>query len=117
MGAEGIKDLLEGLTLTLKSTKLRNDLTGSEIKIKKNAKRLMEASASGIKPHWMVSMSCRCCRLICASFVTLMAVVSRPPTWNDLYRRVINRNSRLRHGWKLKAPEIIARNETAVSSG
>ena len=52
MGAEGVKDLLEGLDLDDEITKLRNDLTGSEIKIKKNAKRLklMEAfKKSGIK--------------------------------------------------------------------
>ena len=57
MGAEGVKDLLEGLDLDDEITKLRNDLTGSEIKIKKNAKRLklMEAfKKSGIKPMWMV---------------------------------------------------------------
>ena len=57
MGAEGIKDLLEGLDLDVEIEKLRNDLTGSELKIKKNAKRLklMEAFKKyGIKPEWTV---------------------------------------------------------------
>ena len=47
MGAEGIKDLLEGLDLDVEIDKLRNDLTGSEIKIKKNAKRLKLMDAFG----------------------------------------------------------------------
>src|SRR5919204_2293447 len=57
MGAEGIKKLLEELDLDIEIEKLRGDMTGSELKVKKNSKRLkvMEAfKKSGIKPHWMV---------------------------------------------------------------
>ena len=56
-GAEGVKRLLEDMDLEVESEKIRNDMTGSELKIKKNAKRLkvMEAfKKSGIKPSWMV---------------------------------------------------------------
>ena len=57
MGAEGIKDLLEGIDIDIEIEKLRGDLTGSEVKVKKNAKRLKVLEAfkkSGIKPNWMV---------------------------------------------------------------
>ena len=57
MGAEGIKKLLEELDLDVEIEKIKNDMTGSELKIKKNSKRqkVMEAfKKSGIKPHWMV---------------------------------------------------------------
>ena len=57
MGAEGIKELLQAIDLDIEIEKLRNDLTGSELKIKKNAKRLKVLEAfkkSGIKPEWMV---------------------------------------------------------------
>jgi DNA-directed RNA polymerase subunit beta' len=53
MGAEGIKDLLEGIDIDIEIERLRNDLTGSEVKVKKNAKRLKVLEAfkkSGIKP-------------------------------------------------------------------
>src|SRR5689334_21830277 len=57
MGAEGVKKLLEEIDLDIEADKLRGDMTGSELKVKKNSKRLkvMEAfKKSGIKPHWMV---------------------------------------------------------------
>ncbi|MRU29869.1 hypothetical protein FGW84_00800, partial [Xylella fastidiosa subsp. multiplex] len=57
MGAEGIKDLLEGIELDSEIEKLRGDLTGSEVKVKKNSKRLKVLEAfrkSGFKPNWMV---------------------------------------------------------------
>ena len=114
MGAEGIKDLLEGLDLDDEITKLRNDLTGSEIKIKKNAKRLklMEAfKNSGIKPHWMVLDVLPVLPPDLRPLVPLDGGRFATSDLNDLYRRVINRNSRLRRLLELKAPEIIARNE------
>ncbi len=114
MGAEGIKDLLEGLDLDDEITKLRNDLTGSEIKIKKNAKRLklMEAfKTSGIKPHWMVLDVLPVLPPDLRPLVPLDGGRFATSDLNDLYRRVINRNSRLRRLLELKAPEIIARNE------
>ncbi len=114
MGAEGIKDLLEGLDLDDEIEKLRNDLTGSEIKIKKNAKRLklMEAfKKSGIKPHWMVLDVLPVLPPDLRPLVPLDGGRFATSDLNDLYRRVINRNSRLRRLLELKAPEIIARNE------
>jgi DNA-directed RNA polymerase subunit beta' len=114
MGAEGVKDLLEGLDLDVEIDKLRNDLTGSEIKIKKNAKRLklMEAfKKSGIKPHWMVLNVLPVLPPDLRPLVPLDGGRFATSDLNDLYRRVINRNSRLRRLLELKAPEIIARNE------
>ena len=114
MGAEGIKDLLEGLDLDVEIEKLRNDLTGSEIKIKKNAKRLklMEAfKKSGIKPNWMVMEVLPVLPPDLRPLVPLDGGRFATSDLNDLYRRVINRNSRLRRLLELKAPEIIARNE------
>nr|WP_315262944.1 DNA-directed RNA polymerase subunit beta' [uncultured Limnohabitans sp.] len=114
MGAEGIKDLLEGLDLDVEIEKLRNDLTGSELKIKKNAKRLklMEAfKKSGIKPEWMVLTVLPVLPPDLRPLVPLDGGRFATSDLNDLYRRVINRNSRLRRLLELKAPEIIARNE------
>ena len=114
MGAEGIKDLLQGLDIDDEINKLRNDLTGSEIKIKKNAKRLklMEAfKKSGIKPHWMVLDVLPVLPPDLRPLVPLDGGRFATSDLNDLYRRVINRNSRLRRLLELKAPEIIARNE------
>jgi len=114
MGAEGIKDLLHDLDLDIEIDKLRNDLTGSEIKIKKNAKRLkvMEAfKKSGIKPEWMVMDVLPVLPPDLRPLVPLDGGRFATSDLNDLYRRVINRNSRLRRLLELKAPEIIARNE------
>ena len=56
-------------------------------------------------------MCCLFCRLTCAPWSSWTAAVLPPPTWNDLYRRVINRNNRLRRLLELGAPDIIVRNE------
>ena len=114
MGAEGIKELLEGIDLDIEIDKLRNDLTGSEVKIKKNAKRLKVLEAfkkSGIKPEWMVLDVLPVLPPDLRPLVPLDGGRFATSDLNDLYRRVINRNSRLRRLLELKAPEIIARNE------
>ncbi len=114
MGAEGIKELLAGLDLDVEIEKLRNDLTGSEIKIKKNAKRLKVIEAfkkSGMKPHWMILEVLPVLPPDLRPLVPLDGGRFATSDLNDLYRRVINRNSRLRRLLELKAPEIIARNE------
>ena len=114
MGAEGIKDLLESIELDTEIEKLRNDLTGSELKIKKNAKRLKVLEAfkkSGIKPEWMVLDVLPVLPPDLRPLVPLDGGRFATSDLNDLYRRVINRNSRLRRLLELKAPEIIARNE------
>jgi DNA-directed RNA polymerase subunit beta' len=114
MGAEGIKDLLQAIDLDIEIEKLRNDLTGSELKIKKNAKRLKVLEAfkkSGIKPEWMVLDVLPVLPPDLRPLVPLDGGRFATSDLNDLYRRVINRNSRLRRLLELKAPEIIARNE------
>jgi DNA-directed RNA polymerase subunit beta' len=114
MGAEGIKDLLQSIDIDGTIEKLRGDLTGSELKIKKNAKRLKVLEAfkrSGIKPEWMVLDVLPVLPPDLRPLVPLDGGRFATSDLNDLYRRVINRNSRLRRLLELKAPEIIARNE------
>jgi DNA-directed RNA polymerase subunit beta' len=114
MGAEGIQELLAGIDLDSEIEKLRNDLTGSEVKIKKNAKRLKVLEAfkkSGMKPQWMVMEVLPVLPPDLRPLVPLDGGRFATSDLNDLYRRVINRNSRLRRLLELKAPEIIARNE------
>ncbi|WP_087743311.1 MULTISPECIES: DNA-directed RNA polymerase subunit beta' [unclassified Acidovorax] len=114
MGAEGIKDLLESIDIDLSIERLRGDLTGSEVKVKKNAKRLKLLEAfkkSGIKPEWMVLEVLPVLPPDLRPLVPLDGGRFATSDLNDLYRRVINRNSRLRRLLELKAPEIIARNE------
>jgi len=114
MGAEGIKDLLQGIDIDMEIERLRGDLTGSEMKVKKNAKRLKVLEAfkkSGIKPEWMVLEVLPVLPPDLRPLVPLDGGRFATSDLNDLYRRVINRNSRLRRLLELKAPEIIARNE------
>ncbi|MFV0680418.1 DNA-directed RNA polymerase subunit beta' [Ottowia sp.] len=114
MGAEGIKELLEGIDLEVEIEKLRGDLTGSEVKVKKNAKRLKVLEAfkrSGIKPGWMVLEVLPVLPPDLRPLVPLDGGRFATSDLNDLYRRVINRNSRLKRLLELNAPEIIARNE------
>ncbi|MBI5107640.1 MAG: DNA-directed RNA polymerase subunit beta' [Rhodocyclales bacterium] len=114
MGAEGIKKLLEELDIDAEIEKIRNDMTGSELKIKKNSKRLKVLEAfkrSGIRPSWMVMEVLPVLPPDLRPLVPLDGGRFATSDLNDLYRRVINRNSRLKRLLELKAPEIIARNE------
>ena len=114
MGAEGVKHLLEDMDLDAEIDKIRNDMTGSELKIKKNSKRLkvMEAfKRSGIKPNWMVLEVLPVLPPDLRPLVPLDGGRFATSDLNDLYRRVINRNNRLARLLELKAPEIIVRNE------
>src|SRR5438067_11819940 len=114
MGAEGIKDLLEGIDLDIEIEKLRGDLTGSEVKVKENAKRLKVLEAfkkSGMKPSWMVMEVLPVLPPDLRPLVPLDGGRFATSDLNDLYRRVINRNNRLKRLLELKAPEIIVRNE------
>src|SRR6201996_3000358 len=114
MGAEGIKKLLEEMDLDVEIDKLRNDMTGSELKVKKNSKRLkvMEAfKKSGIKPNWMIMDVLPVLPPDLRPLVPLDGGRFATSDLNDLYRRVINRNNRLARLLELKAPEIIVRNE------
>jgi len=116
MGAEGIRSLLANLDVTAEIETIRADLaaTGSETKIKKYAKRLkvLEAfNSSGIKPQWMVMTVLPVLPPELRPLVPLDGGRFATSDLNDLYRRVINRNNRLRRLLELKAPEIIVRNE------
>ena len=114
MGAEGVRDLLESIELDSEIERLRGDLTGSEVKVKKNSKRLKVLEAfkkSGIKPEWMVLSVLPVLPPDLRPLVPLDGGRFATSDLNDLYRRVINRNSRLRRLLELNAPEIIARNE------
>ncbi|ANH69332.1 DNA-directed RNA polymerase subunit beta' [Mitsuaria sp. 7] len=114
MGAEGIQKLLAEMDLDVEIDRLRNDMTGSELKIKKNSKRLkvMEAfKRSGIKPNWMVLEVLPVLPPDLRPLVPLDGGRFATSDLNDLYRRVINRNNRLARLLELKAPEIIVRNE------
>src|SRR2546430_2825953 len=114
MGAEGIKDLLEGIDIDVETERLRGDLTGSEVKVKKNAKRLKLLEAfkkSGIKPGWMVMEVLPVLPPDLRPLVPLDGGRFATSDLNDLYRRVINRNNRLKRLLELKAPDIIVRNE------
>jgi DNA-directed RNA polymerase subunit beta' len=116
MGAEGIRELLRNLDLSRDIDKLRKELEGtdSETKIKKYAKRLKVLEAfhkSGIKPEWMIMEVLPVLPPELRPLVPLDGGRFATSDLNDLYRRVINRNNRLKRLLELKAPEIIVRNE------
>ena len=116
MGAEGIRELLRQLDLNRDIDTLRHDLDGtdSETKIKKIAKRLKVLEGfqkSGIKPDWMVMEVLPVLPPELRPLVPLDGGRFATSDLNDLYRRVINRNNRLKRLLELKAPEIIVRNE------
>ena len=116
MGAEGIRELLRNLELNSEVESLRAELevTGSEAKNKKLAKRLKVLEAfqkSGIKPDWMILEVLPVLPPDLRPLVPLDGGRFATSDLNDLYRRVINRNNRLKRLLELKAPEIIVRNE------
>ncbi len=116
MGAEGIRELLRTLDLSHQVEILRKDLetTGSEAKIKKIAKRLKVLEGfqqSGIKPEWMILQVLPVLPPDLRPLVPLDGGRFATSDLNDLYRRVINRNNRLKRLLELKAPDIIVRNE------
>jgi DNA-directed RNA polymerase subunit beta' len=116
MGAEGIRALLRALDLNKEIDTLRKDLeaTSSDAKIKKYAKRLKVLEgfkASNIKPDWMIMEVLPVLPPELRPLVPLDGGRFATSDLNDLYRRVINRNNRLKRLLELKAPEIIVRNE------
>jgi DNA-directed RNA polymerase subunit beta' len=116
MGAEGVRELLRSLDLAHEVETLRRELdaTGSEAKIKKFAKRLKILEAfqqSGIKPEWMILEVLPVLPPDLRPLVPLDGGRFATSDLNDLYRRVINRNNRLKRLLELKAPDIIVRNE------
>ena len=116
MGAEAIHELLRTIDLEEEIAALREELpkTGSESKIKKLSKRLklMEAfTSSGNKPEWMVMKVLPVLPPELRPLVPLDGGRFATSDLNDLYRRVINRNNRLKRLLALNAPDIIVRNE------
>jgi len=116
MGAEGVRELLRTLDLSFQIESLRQELetTGSEAKMKKIAKRLKVLEGfqqSGIKPEWMVLEVLPVLPPDLRPLVPLDGGRFATSDLNDLYRRVINRNNRLKRLLELKAPDIIVRNE------
>ena len=116
MGAEAIRELLASINVDREVEQLRKDLaeTSSEAKIKKYAKRLKVLEGfqrSGIKPEWMILEVLPVLPPELRPLVPLDGGRFATSDLNDLYRRVINRNNRLKRLLELKAPEIIVRNE------
>ncbi len=116
MGAEGIRELLRTIDIDREAEQLRTDLreSKSEAKIKKYAKRLKVLEAfqrSGIKPDWMIMEVLPVLPPELRPLVPLDGGRFATSDLNDLYRRVINRNNRLKRLMELRAPEIITRNE------
>lgn len=116
MGAEAIQRLLRNINLEDEIAKLREEIpvTTSETRLKKLTKRLkvMEAfSASGNKPEWMIFNVLPVLPPDLRPLVPLDGGRFATSDLNDLYRRVINRNNRLKRLLDLNAPDIIVRNE------
>ncbi|HEY5849968.1 MAG TPA: DNA-directed RNA polymerase subunit beta', partial [Lysobacter sp.] len=116
IGAEAIRDMLAGLELEKLETNLRADMlaTDSDIKRKKLAKRMKIVEAfriSGNKPEWMVLTVVPVIPPDLRPLVPLDGGRFATSDLNDLYRRVINRNNRLKRLMELRAPDIIIRNE------
>ena len=116
MGAEAVQDLLNDLELEDEINTLREEIpqTNSETKIKKLSKRLklMEAfQSSGNKPEWMIMTVLPVLPPDLRPLVPLDGGRFATSDLNDLYRRVINRNNRLKRLLDLNAPDIIVRNE------
>src|SRR5436309_8170667 len=116
MGAEGIRELLRAINLNEQIDTLRKELeaTGSDTKIKKLAKRLKVLEGfqkSGIKPDWMVMEVVPVIPPDLRPLVPLDGGRFATSDLNDLYRRAINRNNRLKRLMELSAPDMIIRNE------
>ena len=116
MGAEAVQQLLIDLDLDAEIAELRDAIpqTNSETKIKKLSRRLklMEAFVnSGNKPEWMVLTVLPVLPPDLRPLVPLDGGRFATSDLNDLYRRVINRNNRLKRLLDLSAPDIIVRNE------
>jgi DNA-directed RNA polymerase subunit beta' len=116
MGAEAIHELLHSLDLRAEVGKAREDMgnTSSETKLKRLSKRLKLIESfieSGNKPEWMVMTILPVLPPDLRPLVPLDGGRFATSDLNDLYRRVINRNNRLRRLLELNAPDIIVRNE------
>ncbi len=116
MGAEAVYELLRTIDLQSEMTRLREEIaaTGSETKLKRLTKRIKLIEAfleSGNRPEWMVMTVLPVLPPDLRPLVPLDGGRFATSDLNDLYRRVINRNNRLRRLLELSAPDIIVRNE------
>jgi len=116
IGAEALKSMLASIDLAAERTKLRAELreTTSEAKRKKLVKRLKLIEAfieSGARPEWMILDVIPVIPPELRPLVPLDGGRFATSDLNDLYRRVINRNNRLKRLIELRAPDIIVRNE------
>ncbi len=116
IGAEAIKDLLSAIDLEKEKVTLRSELSEStsEARRKKLVKRLKMVESfldSGNKPEWMVLDVVPVIPPELRPLVPLDGGRFATSDLNDLYRRVINRNNRLKRLLELRAPDIIVRNE------
>ena len=116
MGAEAVYELLSSLDIPGEILRLREEIgsTNSETKIKKIAKRLKlleSLEQSGNKPEWMILKVLPVLPPELRPLVPLDGGRFATSDLNDLYRRVINRNNRLKRLLELTAPDIIVRNE------
>ena len=116
MGAEAVREMLKTIDLQREILQVREDMgaTRSETKIKRLSKRLKLIESfveSGNKPEWMVLTVLPVLPPDLRPLVPLDGGRFATSDLNDLYRRVINRNNRLRRLLELNAPDIIVRNE------
>ena len=116
IGAEAIKKVLEVMDMDEERLKIREELaeTGSEAKRKKLVKRLKLVDSfreSGCRPEWMILDVIPVIPPELRPLVPLDGGRFATSDLNDLYRRVINRNNRLKRLIELRAPDIIVRNE------
>ena len=116
IGAEAIKKVLEAMDMEEERVKIREELaeTGSEAKRKKLVKRLKLVDSfreSGCRPEWMILDVIPVIPPELRPLVPLDGGRFATSDLNDLYRRVINRNNRLKRLIELRAPDIIVRNE------
>jgi DNA-directed RNA polymerase subunit beta' len=116
IGAEAIRQILAGIDLESEQVRIRADLkeTDSEMKRKKLVKRLKVVEAflaSNTRPEWMVLTVVPVIPPELRPLVPLDGGRFATSDLNDLYRRVINRNNRLKRLIELRAPDIIVRNE------
>src|SRR6201981_3345935 len=116
MGAEAVYELMRTIDLPQEIVKVREEMAGtsSETKLKRLSKRLKLIESfveSGNKPEWMVMTVLPVLPPDLRPLVPLDGGRFATSDLNDLYRRVINRNNRLRRLLELNAPDIIVRNE------
>ncbi|MGA7449943.1 MAG: DNA-directed RNA polymerase subunit beta' [Rhodoplanes sp.] len=116
IGAEAIREMLKGLDLEKLAVDLRKEIaeSTSDLKPKKLAKRLKLIEAfltSGNRPEWMILTVVPVIPPDLRPLVPLDGGRFATSDLNDLYRRVINRNNRLKRLIELRAPDIIIRNE------